>query len=238
MTAPLSRLTRLARSLRTSQGRQAARSWTPFSITSFEITQRMVQAGYAFDLVIDGGANAGQFARACAMTWPAARVVSFEPLPTLADEAKTNLSDISGRVTVHQVALGPETATVTLHQTPYSLQSSVLKPTSLEFESIEVSQVRLDDVLATADLPPATLLKLDLQGYELAALQGAMATLARVEAVLLEVGFEASYEGEPSFEALRSFLAEHGFAFRRPFDVLWEDGQITQMDALFTRTDA
>ncbi len=234
----LDRFTRLARSLRTSQGREAARSWKPFSITSFEITQRLVQAGYAFDVVIDGGANAGQFARACAMTWPLARVVSFEPLPDLADEAKGNLADVSDRVTVHQVALGPETATVTLHHTPYSLQSSVLKPTGLEFETIDVPQVRLDDVLGGTDLPPATLLKLDLQGYELAALQGATETLARVDAVLLEVGFETSYEGEPSFEALRSFLADHGFAFRRPFDVLWEDGQITQMDALFTRPDA
>ncbi len=234
----LSRVMRLASLLPHATGRRAFRTWKPFSITSYEITQRLSMADYRFSTVVDGGANAGQFARASAETWPGARVYSFEPLPALASMLRRNLQNLGQRVHIEEVALGASAGTVTFYETPYSLQSSALKPTGTTYEQITVRQARLDDLLRDASLQPPVLLKLDLQGYELEALKGATETLAKSDAVLLEAGFETSYEGEPSFEMLRAFLATHGFAFRRPVDVLWENDQITQMDALFTRADA
>lgn len=229
---------RLARLLPEAPARRAMRTWKPFSITSFEITRRLHTAGYRFGTVIDGGANAGQFARACAETWPEARVFSFEPLPAVASALRANLRDLQQRVHIDEVALGACEGTVTLHSTPYSLQSSVLRPLGTNYTEIAVRQARLDDLVPVAALEGPVLLKLDLQGYELEALRGAPEVLKKTDAVLLEVGFEASYEGEPSFEVLRRFLATCGFAFERPFDVLWQDDQIAQMDALFTRPDA
>jgi hypothetical protein len=78
------------------------------------------------------------------------------------------------------------------------------------------------------------LLKLDLQGYELEALRGAERTLARVQHVLLETAFEATYEDEPLFDDVHSFMSSAGFRFVCPVDVLRDrQGRITQMDALF-----
>ena len=233
-----SRAARLARLLPRATGRRAFRTWKPFSITSYEITQRLSAAGYRFGTVVDGGANAGQFARASAETWPQAQVYSFEPLPALAATLRQNLRDLVPRVHIEEVALGASAGMVTFYETPYSLQSSVLKPIGTAYEKIEVRQVRLDDLLGETTLAQPVLLKLDLQGYELEALKGAVGLLEKTDAILLEVGFQPTYEGEPSFEVLRRFLETHGFAFRRPFDVLWENDQIAQMDALFTRPDA
>ncbi len=238
LTDAFSRAARLLRLARQPGGFRAFRTWKPFSITSFEMTRRLAAAGYHFKTVIDGGANAGQFARACAQTWPDARVYSFEPLPGVARTLRHNLRDLAGRVHIGEVALGASAGTVTFHETPYSLQSSVLRPVGHAFTAIEVEQARLDSLLGGEPLEAPVLLKLDLQGYELEALRGAPAVLARTHAVLLEIAFEAAYENEPSFEKLRLFLAEAGFAFHRPFDVLWENDQIVQMDALFVRSDA
>ncbi|HEY5038824.1 MAG TPA: FkbM family methyltransferase, partial [bacterium] len=77
---------------------------------------------------------------------------------------------------------------------------------------------------------------LDLQGYELEALQGASATLRKVGAVLLEASFEPMYKGEPSFQKIEDFLKGKGFCFNRALDFLKDShGNILQMDALFTR---
>lgn len=233
-----SRLVRLARLVPKASARRAFSTWKPFSITSYEITRRLHAAGHRFGTIIDGGANAGQFARACAETWPQAQVYSFEPLPHVADTLRQNLSDLKTRVHIAEVALGAREDTVTLHHTPYSLQSSVLRPLDTTYTEIPVRQARLDDLLREAPLAGPVLMKLDLQGYELEALRGATEVLEKTDAVLLEVGFEVSYEGEPSFEILRRFLASHDFAFDRPFDVLWDNDQIVQMDALFTRAAA
>lgn len=237
----LNRLSRgfaLLSALRKPGGFRALCTWRPFSVTSFEIARRLRDAGCDFATIIDGGANVGQFARACAETWPTARIYSFEPLPSIAATLHHNLRDLGPRIQIHQVALGPEPATIMLHQTPYSLQSSVLKPTDLPYENIPVEQARLDDLLRGELLSPPLLLKLDLQGYEMDALNGAVDLLKQTNAVLLEISFKPVYESEPTFEVLRHFLAEHGFRLHRPLDVLWESDQIIQMDALFIRSDA
>lgn len=211
------------------------RTWRPFSITSFELTRRLQSVGYQFSTVVDGGANTGQFARACAEVWPEAHIYSYEPLPLVSRALRQNLHDLADRVQIEEVALGAKEEVVIFHKTSYSLQSSVLTPVGIDYEEIQVRQARLDDLLRDARLVSPVLLKLDLQGYELEALKGSTDLLHHVNAVLLEVGFEASYEGEPSFDVLCRFLEEHGFAFSRPFDVLWQHDQIVQMDALFTR---
>ena len=59
----------------------------------------------------------------------------------------------------------------------------------------EVDTVRLDDV---PDLGGVDLLKLDLQGGELAVLRSGPRALERVLAVQLEMGFLELYEGQPS----------------------------------------
>lgn len=232
-------LARLALSAPSAVG--AAARWRPFSVTGFRMARALRAQGLRPGLVIDGGANVGQFARAVAETFPEARVVSFEPLPEAAAAFRTHFAG-EPRVRLVEAALGAEGGTLSLGRNPYSLASSALRVLDGDAlvrphaEQIEVTVVCLDDAL-DGDVPPSALLKLDLQGYELEALRGADATLGRVGHVLLEVALRPSYAGEPSFETLLDVLRPYGFRFLRPLDVLHDpNGEIVQMDALFGRT--
>lgn len=215
--------------------------WRPFSTTAFALTRALRAQGLRPRLVIDGGANVGQFARAAAETFPEARIVSFEPLPEAAARFRAALSDTS-RVRLVEAALGAKEGTLAFGRNAYSLASSalpVLADNGLvapHAETITVPVTTLDAALAHEAVPPDTLLKLDLQGFELEALRGGRATLGRIGHVLLEVALRPSYAGEPTFEDLLDALRPHGFRFLRPVDVLRDrHGGIVQMDVLFGR---
>ena len=247
----LDRIVPLARVLARPGGLRAASRWKPFSITAFEMARALRAQGLQPDAIVDGGANIGQFARAMAETFPEARIVSFEPLPEVAETFRQHLGR-EGRVTLIQSALGSKTGRLTFHRNNYSLASSALPVVNGDplvqphAQTVEVPVTTLDSALAEtfgpaggAAWPRAMLVKLDLQGYELEALRGARNTLAHASHVLLEVALRPSYEGEPTFEALLDVLRPFGFRFLRPVDVLHDpDGTIVQMDALFARDTA
>jgi FkbM family methyltransferase len=225
-------------------GFKAMRTWRPFSLTAFQMMQRLRTEPIEFRTIIDGGANAGQFARAALMTYPDATLVAFEPLPDIANTLAKNLSDL-GRATVVVSALGRESGTLTFHRNAYSLSSSALPlhdnhkaafPKAIESETVEVPVGRIDDLLEPFTLEAPSLLKLDLQGFEIPALDGAPDTLAMVDYVLVETAFKPLYQGEALFPELHAYLKDRGFRFLRPLDVLEDpDGTIVQMDALFVR---
>jgi FkbM family methyltransferase len=191
-------------------------------------------------LVIDGGANIGQFARAMVETFTSTHVHSFEPVPDVARTFRANLGD-HRRVTLHEAALGSTEGVIPFFRHEYTLASSALESISgsERMQRIEVPVVRLDLALDDVDIPSSTLLKLDLQGFELEALRGATDTLQRVGYVLLEVGLRPSYVGEPLFDQLYDLLRSAGLHFLGPVDVLTNhSGEAVQMDALFGRRTA
>jgi FkbM family methyltransferase len=210
--------------------------WKPFSITSFEMAHALRAQGLRPEAVIDAGANVGQFARAMAETFPEARILSFEPLPSVAERFRAHLGN-EPRVRLFETAVGSHDGTLTFYPQAYDLASSALQPAvgqERQPDPIKVPVARLDTLLADEELPASTLLKLDLQGFELEALRGAADTLGRVRHVLLEVGFRSGYVGEPPFEEIYDHLRAAGFRFLRPIDVLSaEHDEIVQMDALF-----
>lgn len=243
---PLKRFVNLCDVLSTPGGLRALRTWKPFSITSFRMLRALQQEGFDFGTIIDGGANVGQFARAAVETYPTAQVVAFEPLPEVFAQLKANIGD-HPRVQLVHSALGDSEGTLAFHQTTYSLSSSALPlhdnhrehfPDVAPLQTIEVPVGRLDRLLQDVKLTPSVLLKLDLQGYELIALQGAKHVLDRVDYVLLETSFRPMYESEPLFEDVHAYLREVGFSFLQPLAVLHGGrGAIVQMDALFGKRE-
>ncbi len=74
----------------------------------------------------------------------------------------------------------------------------------------EIFTRRLDDAL---DCDHVDFLKLDIQGFELRALEAACQTLSRTAVVHCEVEFVPIYSGQPLFADVYTFLAEQGFEF-------------------------
>jgi hypothetical protein len=108
-----------------------------------------------------------------------------------------------------------------LHLMKFSPASSLLQPTSLRIpdfpaaetqETIEVKIDRLDVVVRRHVLARKPyLLKIDVQGFELQVLQGAIDILPDVSVIVCEVNAVSFYEGQTGFEEIYAFLRQHNF---------------------------
>lgn len=76
-----------------------------------------------------------------------------------------------------------------------------------------LSVVCFDEFLNFATVTPPVLLKLDVQGSELAVLKGASRLLHITTYGLAECSFVELYEGQPLFSEVYRFLEERGFQF-------------------------
>ncbi len=210
----------------------------PFSLSAFRLVEGLQRAGLGFRTVLDVGANIGQFAAAAAGSWPEARILAFEPLPAAAEALRRRAG-----VEVYQIAVGDRDGSTVFYPHAYSLSSSALpvlddlrtRAWAKETAAIEVPMCRLDTVLAGERLEGPVLLKLDVQGLEPAVLAGAPETLRRVDAMVVEVAFEPSYEDQALFADVHGALVAAGWTKVQPLDWRLEGGRIVEADFLYRR---
>lgn len=201
----------------------------------------------AIDTVFDVGANVGQFARELRRLSYMGTIISFEPLSSAwAQLAATSASDARWSV-APRMAIGREDGESRINIAGNSVSSSVLDmleshagaaPDSRYTGHEAVRVARLDTVASDYLVDDARLyLKIDTQGFEAAVLAGAVATLARTQAVQLELSLTALYAGQERFEAIVATLHAAGFEMW----TLWPGfadaatGRLLQIDAIFVR---
>lgn len=225
-------------------------STRPFSSSAFVLARDLRVGCGPLRTVVDVGANAGQFSLAIAREHPAASVIAVEPLPDVAAALRANVNG-HARIRVVECAVGSVRGAAAINRHAYTLSSSMLATTDAfatefpgaarrgETRAVDVEVVPLDQMLAPGDLIGPTLLKLDVQGFEIEALKGAEKLLPHCDWVLAEAAVERVYDGEPLFTELFDHLRGAGFVFDRPVDVLrGARGTVSQMDVLFRRSGA
>ena len=202
----------------------------------------LVQRRFAPRVIYDIGANAGTWTLLARTICPQAEVHAFEPLEALHTAYHARAASV-GRATLHGIALGPATADRTMYVHHFADASSFIPlapaeaskwPGHLREERV-VHVHALDEYAASHGLPPADLLKLDVQGFELEVLKGAPSTLANASAVISEVSFREIYSGQPQFGDVAAVLATHGFKVRAFGFGIAPGVVIDQADVLFTR---
>lgn len=222
------------------------RRWSPEAGFDARRSGMIQKAGV--DLVIDVGANEGQYVRGLRAGGYTGLVISVEPLAS-AFAALSNVSSRDPHWKVIRAAAGSSESRMELHVAGNSVSSSLLpmldrhvraEPTStaVGLESVEVSPL---DLLVEADLAEssAALLKIDSQGFEDEVLKGATETLKGEAVVGLEVELSLVplYEGQLLWGELSEVIRGFGFVplsfsdgFRDP-----ETGELLQVDGLFGR---
>jgi FkbM family methyltransferase len=199
------------------------------------------------DLVLDVGANAGQYGIEIRRNGYAGRIVSFEPASeTFARLRETSQSDPLW--TARQIALGSESGAATLNLAGNDgKSSSFLDQRDVSFgttataryvgaETVEVSTLETVGP-EMASKQDRVLLKIDVQGLELEVLDGAGSFLERVQAIETELSLYPMYEDQPDWRELCDRIGELGFVFFA-VDPGYSDprsGRLVEMDGLFVR---
>ena len=148
-----------------------------YELDTLRLLRRLLKSG---DHFVDCGANIGYFTLAAARrVGPSGRVDSFEPDPINRARLGANLASnhALAQVHVHEVALSDQEGEATLYHPMGDAQNhgeaSLFATPGAEASSYVVRTARLDQVI---DRPPA-LIKMDIEGAELAAIKGMTALL-------------------------------------------------------------
>ena len=202
---------------------------------------------FDIDLVIDIGANNGQFAKELRAGGYSGRIVSFEPLTT----AHRRLLQASKNDSAWQVhsrcALGDHLGEIELNISGNSVSSSILPMLTAHSDAAPASTYLGSETapLTTVDhavLPyfegaKAPFLKIDTQGYEWYVLDGALATLPKVRGIQVELSLVPLYEGQRLWRECIERLEAAGFVLwaLQPVFIDPANGRTLQWDGLFFR---
>ncbi len=200
----------------------------------------LARLDYEIDVVVDVGANVGQWASRARSALRNAHIISFEPEPgsfaklraKFACDAlhESHMIAVSDREGIASLRLGTSSTTNTLEDISSHLFSD---------KRIQVRADTLTNILDRLDVDRVGLLKIDVEGHEIAVLHGAADLFAekRVDAVLAEVGFGAKML--TPFKTVLENLTEKGLNFLQLYDAQLDWSHMASMyfaNALFVRS--
>jgi FkbM family methyltransferase len=204
-------------------------------------------AGQHPNLISDVGANRGNTVQRYRALFPTATIHAFEPIPALATGLQTRFST-DDSVIVHQCAIssseapshfnvnaGVDTSSlldVSGDALPASYQQIMSRTAQITVETRTLDRFCFDNAIDTVDL-----LKMDIQGAELYALQGAQRLLAdkRIRVIFTELFLQPFYESQPLFGEVAAFLGQRDYVLHNIYNVCFRgnSGKCGWVDAIF-----
>lgn len=197
---------------------------------------------HEIDLVLDVGANSGNFATTLRSEGYKGDIHSFEPVSRTFESLSAACSG-DHRWFAHNVAMGAACDKKTINVTEASDFSSFLKLKSNETfgnmkvlyeEVVEVSTV--ENFLTTHVMnfdKKRILLKMDTQGYDLEVFKGAIKVMDRIVCVLSEISLIPIYSRMPHYLAFLKKSEEHGFVVTGFYPVSRKENlSVVEMDCV------
>ena len=209
------------------------------------IARRMQLLGsQSIDLVIDIGANTGQYALQIREAGYKNRIISFEPMKSAYNKLKLNTQENIGWE-CFQLGLGHVSEEKLINISENSISSSLLKMENRHKENAPDSVYISQETIRVSTLDEQfkkfykgeknIWLKIDVQGYENFVLQGSKKTLAMCKIVQMEISLVSLYEGQATFVELINMMENFGFDFigvEAGFQEL-NSGILLQVDGIF-----
>jgi FkbM family methyltransferase len=218
------------------------RRWFPHY---WERNTTFILQTYGIDLVVDVGANIGQYGATLYRTGYTGKIISFEPQEKAHAKLKERAARYPGWSVADRLALDRRSGTGELLIPSDGVLGSLLAPqagTGLTVASREkVRTATLDEVYGDlAKGARKVCLKIDVQGHELAVLEGAANSLPRIAAVQLELSLIPSYVGATYYLDVLNHLYAQGFllVFVSPVVSRLRRGLWHEMDGLLVRDPA
>ena len=214
----------------------------------YEAQRRLIaRLGIARPLIFDVGAHYGETIKRYKRALPDCRMVSFEPTPE-SFERLTRDWGADSDVTLVNKAVTATDGLVEFHVNAFDATNSTLPRPSRgrryypKFAGMEtkitVQGTTLDSYLGAGECPD--ILKMDIQGGELAALKGAdrLLKLPALKLIYTEALFIPHYENQPLFHDISAYLAQRGYSLYNIYNPqVATNGQLRYGDALFVSAD-
>jgi FkbM family methyltransferase len=196
---------------------------------------RLKALGFAPATVYDIGAYRGGWTRLAGEVFPKAAFVLFEAN----EDNAAHLSPLRH----FTVALSAEDGerSLFLPREGDATGTSLYRENSAHFDAgnlvvRKVATLRLDTLVAAERLPPADLIKIDVQGAELDVIAGAKTALSRCEALIAELSLASYNKDAPLIGETLPAITQHGF---RCVDICELHragaGNVLQADFLFVK---
>lgn len=195
-------------------------------------------------VILDVGANRGQFANELLQIIPNVKIFSFEPVPDAYDELRL-LSEKYSQIIPVEKAISIQGGLSTFYVTASDVGSSLLEPLpnqpsqwlTLE-KQVTVQTIRLDDFMKHEGLAVSggiTLLKSDAQGSDLDVIQSAGDFLKPdfIKSILVEINFTNFYHGQHNYYDVFSALDKAGYRMAGMYPHRAHDKWLWWADVLF-----
>jgi FkbM family methyltransferase len=221
--------------------------YIPANVPDAQIAQ--VLRSFGIDLVLDVGANTGQYGRLLRGLGYRGRIVSFEPLAEAHRALAAAVAGDASWTAAPRTAVGDHDGEIVINIAANSASSSVRPMLESHRDAAphatyvgsETTPIATLDSLSEAWLPGArAMVKIDTQGYEAQVIAGGATTLAQARAVQIELSLVPLYDGQAGLEEMLALMAGHGLALWAiwPGFVHPVTGRVLQAEAVFARPEA
>jgi FkbM family methyltransferase len=193
-------------------------------------------------MIIDVGGFNGEVSVKFATAFPDSQIYTFEPIKNHFEQLQNVILPYTN-IKAFNIALGSTTEEKQINKLFNSSSSSILEASNAisndffathlapkETESIVVK--RLDDVLPIS-IAHISILKMDVQGFELQVLKGSEETLKKVYIVVLEMQNHDFYKGAPMYFELDEYLRKQGFKLFDLLPAIRNEMKLYEWDAIY-----
>lgn len=194
-------------------------------------------------VIFDVGANRGKISEHYINLFPYAAIYGFEPFPGMYELYKRKFEN-NKQVKPFEMALGNSISVAKFFVNKNPDTNSLLASTKMglssdelvaQIKEIEVNVNRIDDFCKEHGITQIDILKLDIQGGELAALKGAESMLSskKIKLIYAETYFRQQYKEQPLFHDISKYLETVGYAIQDFYNPIYGKGSIAWCDVIF-----
>lgn len=194
-------------------------------------------------VIFDVGANRGDTAKKYVELFKNTTIHAFEPFPETCTIFKQK-HQANKNIILNQCALSSKIGSATLNvnnsvDTNSILQSKVLGATSdascTTITTVEIETNTIDNYCKVNNILMIDILKIDVQGFEVEVLKGAIEMLQqqKIKLIYTESYFVQQYVDQPLFHQIAAMLYQYGFTLQDIYDPYYSLKNILWCDAMF-----